>query len=119
MTQPSTGQKKRAPRPAFAAPAPAQPAGSGDSISGSIGDNARGAAIGKNIFQNIIVIGTLKIPVLPVLVLIVLVLAAAAFFGLRLLGPAKMTGTFNLAVAQFGQVDSSGHAVSSAVGDQI
>ncbi len=119
MAQLPTGQKKFTPKPASAAPAPTQPAGSGDQISGSIGDNARGAAIGKNIFQNIIVIGTLKIPVLPVLILILLVLVAIAFFGLRLLGPAKMTGTFNLAVAEFGQLDPSGKVVSSTLGDQI
>jgi tetratricopeptide (TPR) repeat protein len=119
MPQPPTAQKKPTPRPAPSAPPSQRQANTGDSISGSIGDNARGAAIGKNIFQNIIVIGTLKIPVLPVLVLILLVLAAIAFFGLRLLGPAKMTGTFNLAVAEFGQVDSSGKVVSSALGDQI
>ncbi len=119
MSENPTGQKKRAPRPAPAAPVSSQPNRSGDLISGTIGDNARGAAIGKNIFQNIIVIGTLKIPVLPVLVLILLVLAAVAFFGLRLLGPAKMTGTFNLAVAEFGQINPSGQVVSSAVGDQV
>ncbi len=60
MAHSPTRQKKPAPRPTSAAPEPAQPDRSGDSISGSIGDNARGAAIGKNIFQNIIVIGTLK-----------------------------------------------------------
>ncbi len=119
MSENPTGQKNRSPRPAPAAPGPSQPSVSGDSITGSIGDNARGAAIGKNIFQNIIVIGTLKIPVLPLLVLILLVLAAIAFFGLRLLGPAKMTGTFNLAVADFGQVDPSGRVTSSTLGSQV
>ncbi len=93
--------------------------GVGDSISGSIGSNAQGAAIGKNIFQNIIVIGSVKIPVLPLIVLILLVAAAAAFFGLRMLGPAKMTGSFNLAVADFGQLDANGHVTQSAQGTLI
>ncbi len=119
MSENPTGQKIRTPRPAPATPAPSLPNRPGDLISGTIGDNARGAAIGKNIFQNIIVIGTLKIPVLPILILIVLVLAGAAFFSLRMLGPAKMSGTFNLAVAEFGQVDASGRIISSSLGDQI
>ena len=106
---------KTPPRPRKARP----PLPTGDQISGSIGNNAQGAIIGKNIFQNIIVIGNVKIPVIPVLVLIVLVIAAAAFFGLRLLGPDHMTGSFNLAVAEFGQLDASGHVSSSATGQQL
>ena len=115
MSQLQIAPKKHAPKPASTAPEASRPAGSGDSISGSIGANARGAAIGKNI----IVIGTLKIPLLPLIILIILVLAAIAFFGLRMLGPAKMTGTFNLAVAEFGQVDASGKVVASSKGEQI
>jgi tetratricopeptide (TPR) repeat protein len=91
----------------------------GDQISGSIGDNVQGAIIGKNIFQNIIIIGKVKIPVIPVLVLIVLVVAAIVFFGVRLLGPDHMTGAFNLAVAEFGQLDASGRVSSSATGQLI
>ncbi len=91
----------------------------GDSISGTIGNNVQGAIIGKNIFQNIIVVGTVKIPVLPVLVLIMIVVAAAIFFGTRLLGPDRMTGTFNLAVAEFGQEQAGGRVVSSESGRLI
>ena len=94
-------------------------AGGGDSISGTIGSNAQGAAIGKNIFQNIIVVGSVRIPVLPVLLLIGIVVAVALFFGLRLLGPDKMTGSFNLAVAEFGQEQADGRVVSSESGQLI
>lgn len=114
MSELPNAPKKRASKPDSFAPAAQQPR-NGDLISGSIGANARGAAIGKNI----IVIGTLKIPLLPFLILILLVLAAIAFFGLRLLGPAKMTGTFNLAVAEFGQVDASGKIAASAEGNHV
>jgi len=79
----------------------------------------QGAAVGKNIFQNIIIVGSLKVPILPLLVLIGLVVAAGLFFGLRLLGPDAMTGSFNLAVAEFGQQDASGRVVSSPKGQQI
>lgn len=95
------------------------PIGGGDTITGSIGSNARGAAIGKNIFQNIIVVGTVKIPVLPVLVLIGIVVAALAFFGFRSLGPDKMSGSFNLAVAEFGQEQADGKVVSTSSGQLI
>ena len=87
----------------------------GDTISGSIGSNAQGAAIGKNI----IVIGMLKVPVLPLIILILILVAAAALIGLRLLGPAQMTGSFNLAVAQFGQTGANGQVSSSAQGALI
>jgi tetratricopeptide (TPR) repeat protein len=107
--------------------APKRPAGrqpekvgsGGDAISGTVGNDAKGVVIGKNVFQSIVVIGTLKIPVLPVLVLIGLVLAAAAFFGVRLLGPAQMSGSFNLAVAEFGQLDASGRVASTQKGQSI
>jgi tetratricopeptide (TPR) repeat protein len=92
---------------------------SGDTISGTVGNDAQGVVIGKNVFQSIVVIGTLKIPVLPVLVLIVLVAAVGVFFGLRLLGPDQMSGSFNLAVAEFGQVEAGGKVVSSQKGQLI
>ncbi len=46
-------------------------------------------------------------------------LAVAAFFGLRLLGPAQMSGAFNLAVAEFGQAGPNGQISSSAKGQLI
>jgi tetratricopeptide (TPR) repeat protein len=113
--QPPSPQKTpRTPRKRTRAPAPA-----GDQISASIGENVKGVAVGKNIFQSTVIIGTLKVPVAPFLVLIVLVVALGLFFGLRLLGPDHMTGSFNLAVADFGQVDASGKVTASDRGKQI
>ncbi|HEX7568312.1 MAG TPA: hypothetical protein VF355_07065 [Anaerolineaceae bacterium] len=107
------------PRPRKSSPRQSEKTSRVDEISGTIGSNNQGAIIGKNIFQNIIIIGKVKIPVLPILVLIGLVIAAAVFFGLRLLGPDHMTGSFNLAVAEFGQLDANGRVVSSPNGPLI
>lgn len=119
MSEEPTGAEKRPTRKSTPRRQPVKPDVGGDSIAGTIGDNAQGVVVGKNVFQSIVVIGTLKIPVLPVLVLIVLVIAVATFFGLRLLGPEQMSGSFNLAVAEFGQVDASGRVISSPKGQLI
>ena len=80
----------------------------GDVIVGTVGEEARGVAVGKNIIQ----IGTVVIPTLPVLAL-VLLLAAVALVSImqpwRPRGPKKMTGEFNVAVAEF-QVIGDGKA---------
>lgn len=88
---------------------------SGDTITATVGQNARGVVVGKNIVQ----IGTLVVPTLPLLALPVLVLLAAAAYGLSSLGPARMTGSFNLAVAGFGQADASGRVRPSETGTQL
>ncbi len=72
-------------------------------------------AIGRNIVQ----IGTLVIPTIPLLALLLVVLAAVGFFGYRLLGPTKMNGSFNIAVAQFGQIDKDGSVRTSEDGKRI
>jgi len=109
----------REPTPSKTPPRPRKSRPTGDQITGTVGNNARGVVVGKNVFQSIIVIGSLKIPVIPVIVLIVLVIAAAAFFGLRLLGPDHMTGGFNVAIADFGQLDTNGNVSTSATGSLI
>jgi len=111
--------RQRPPTDAPTRPEPTPGGGRGDSISGSVGEHAQGVVIGKNVFQSVVVIGTLKIPVLPVLVLILMVAGLGAFFGYRLLGPAQMSGAFNLAVADFGQEDASGRVVPSQNGRLI
>jgi hypothetical protein len=71
----------------------------GDVIAGEVGEGARGVVIGKNIVQ----IGTLKVPLLPLLLVPLILIGgfAAAFFAIR--GPTRMDGSFNVAVAEFGQ----------------
>ncbi|MGE5222740.1 MAG: tetratricopeptide repeat protein [Omnitrophica WOR_2 bacterium] len=84
----------------------------GDTISAQVGSDARGVAVGKNIIQ----IGTLVIPTWPVILLILILVGAGIFSYLRSLGPDKMSGAFNIAVADFGQLDASGNQHSSATG---
>ncbi len=97
-------------------PASSAPAG-GDLISGQVGDNNRNVIIGKNNTQ--IIIGTLKIPVIPMVILIVLIVAAAAYYLFGRRGPAVMSGSFNIAVADFGQPDAQGRIGRSQKGDLI
>ncbi len=91
------------------------PKQSGDVIVGTVGEHAQGVAVGKNIIQ----IGTLVIPTIPVLAVLGLLLVAAVALGSQLLGPAKMTGLFNVAVAEFGQVDAAGHVRPSDDGKRL
>jgi tetratricopeptide (TPR) repeat protein len=68
-------------------------------------------AVGKNIIQ----IGTLVIPVLPVIILVVVLLAGVGgvLLASELKKPQKMAGVFNVAVAEFGQADAQGEGRSS------
>lgn len=88
----------------------------GDRISAEIGENASGVAVGKNIVQ----IGQLVIPTIPSLIF-VLLLAGAAIYLLffRPRGPKEMTGEFNIAVAQFGQIGADGAVERSADGARL
>jgi tetratricopeptide (TPR) repeat protein len=84
----------------------------GDTISAQIGAQARGVAVGKNIIQ----VGTFVFPTWPVILLILILAGGGIFFYLRSLGPSKMSGAFNLAVADFGQLDAAGNSHPSANG---
>jgi tetratricopeptide (TPR) repeat protein len=88
----------------------------GDVIQASVGAGARDVIIGKNIIK----VGTLVVPTLPVVASIVL-LALAAGFGLwYLLVPAEMpVGELNVAVADFGQVDAQGRVRRSEDGRNL
>jgi tetratricopeptide (TPR) repeat protein len=85
--------------------------------------------IGSNFIQ----IGTLTIPAVP---LILIALSALGLFGVvsyaalaptptpTLMptptpGPTRMSGLFNVAVAQFGEVNSKGHVQASSTGTQL
>ena len=88
----------------------------GDRISAEIGENASGVAVGKNIIQ----IGQLVIPTIPSLIF-VLFLAAGGVYLLffRMRGPTEMTGEFNIAVAQFGQIGADGSVQASEDGARL
>ncbi len=81
----------------------------GDVIKGSVGEGARGVVIGKNVVQ----IGTLAVPAVPLILLILVISGAWAYQRLRPTGPTVMTGEFNVAVAQFGQVGRDGRVQES------
>ena len=84
-------------------------------IAASVGDGNQGVAVGKNIVQ----IGTLVIPVIPVVAGLVLLVAGAGAFVYFSLGPAQMTGPFSVAVAEFGEVDASGQVHHSPDGERL
>ncbi len=82
---------------------------------------------GKNVIQ----IGALTVPVIPMVVAAVGLLGLLAFVTYRAVvparlpiatpvqGPMQMTGLFNVAVAEFGQVDATGQVQPSADGRQL
>lgn len=101
--------------PDDSSPPPAPRRGRRDVIVANIGANARDVIVGKNIVK----IGTLVIPTLPLLALLAVVVAALAWWGLNFLGPARMTARFNVAVAGIGALDASGGVRPSAEGTLV
>jgi hypothetical protein len=80
-------------------------------------EQSQGVAIGKNIIQ----IGTLAIPALPLVVLIALVAAGLGLFVWRAFsGPTKMpNGTFNIAIATMADTDGRGQQREAQRGRDI
>jgi hypothetical protein len=77
----------------------------GDVIMSNIGPGASDNIVGKNIIK----IGTLVVPALPVVVALIASLVSAVVGLWLYLVPAKMPpGHFNVAVAEFSQVDAQG-----------
>ncbi len=77
----------------------------GDVIVANIGQGSSDIVVGKNILK----IGTLVVPALPVVIALILALAGGAAVAWMLLVPASMPqGTFNVAIAEFSQIDSQG-----------
>ena len=81
----------------------------GDTISAQIGEDARNIVVGKNVIQ----IGTLQVPfyLAAIIAAGVLIIAGIALFNALwpLLQPvARMSGQFNIAVAQFSEIDTNG-----------
>ena len=88
-----------------------------------------GDVVGRDKITNVISvtrsaihIGTLAIPTLPVVIAAILVTAGLVFVGVSVIGPpgpSKMTGGFNVAVAQFGQEAENGQVVPSEEGQRL
>ena len=81
----------------------------GDTISAQIGEDARNIVVGKNVIQ----IGTLQIPfyLAAIIAAGMLIIAGIALFNALwpLFQPvARMSGQFNIAVAQFSEIDPNG-----------
>lgn len=87
----------------------------GDVISGEVGSRARGVAIGKNIIQ----IGTIVVPVWLLLVLLAGIAAILVFQYVNSRGPTEMSGEFNIAITEFGQMDASGRVKGVADGRSL
>ncbi len=78
---------------------------SSDVIVANIGQGASDVVVGKNILK----IGTLVIPALPVVIALIVTLVGGAAGLWRFLVPATMPlGAFNVAVAEFSQLDDQG-----------
>lgn len=92
----------------------------GDVVAANVEQGARNVVVGKNIVQ----IGTLVVPV-PLLALVLVALIATTgvviwkFDQLAPAGPARMDGTFNIAIADFVELDARGQPTHSASGRQI
>jgi len=93
--------------------------GKGDVIAAEVGEGARGVAVGKNIVQ----IGTLAIPAWALLALLGGVALGVGLLGWmafhKAKGPTTMSGLFNVAVANFGELDSNGQMRASQKGELL
>lgn len=69
--------------------------------------------------KNFVQIGTGVIPTVPLVVLLLVVVAALAFLGVSFLGPAQMQGRFNVAVAEFGELNADGTMQPSPLGQRL
>ncbi|GIK57235.1 MAG: hypothetical protein BroJett015_28980 [Chloroflexota bacterium] len=90
----------------------------GDVYHVNVGSNARQVVVGANVVQ----IGHLTLPTFPLLLVAGLV---AAYMGWQLWqqwqqrGPTQMSGEFNIAIAEFGQMDANGRIQPSAKGESL
>ncbi len=109
----------------------------GDVIAGYVEEGAGHVAIGKDIVQsdgdaragtrerriaigkNIIQVGTLVIPTVPVLAVLGVIVSALVFVAVNFMGPAEMPGDFNIAVAEIGEIDAEGRVRPSDDGELL
>src|SRR5450759_953665 len=86
----------------------------GDTISAKVGKGSSGVAIGKNIIQ----IGTFNFPFWWLLFILLVAVGAVVTTNVihYLSLPTRMDGTFNVAIAEFGQGDNHGNGQPSSNG---
>ena len=91
----------------------------GDVIAAEVSEGAHDVAVGKYILQ----IGSLQIPLWALLAFLVGMAGIIALLGWLAFhhpkGPATMSGLFNVALADFGEVDSRGQVQSSKKGELL
>lgn len=96
--------------------APFRRSEAGDVIVANVGEGAQNVVIGKDIIQ----IGTLEVPAVPVIIsLVVLALVAALGLWLALVPNEMPTNRFNIAVTEFGQLDVQGQVNRSEDGQAL
>jgi tetratricopeptide (TPR) repeat protein len=101
-------------------PHPRKPKPQGDQISGNIGAGGRFVVVGKNIIQ----IGTLEIPkkwVIAILLVLTIGFGVTVWYlaDLNPRGSPIMHGAFNVAVAEFGEIDVNHRVKPSEIGERL
>jgi len=86
-----------------------------DVIAAYVAEGARDVIVGKNIVK----IGTLVVPTVPVLALLAVVVGALIFAAVQFLGPTEMSDIYNVAIADIGQIDERGRMVRSETGSWL
>src|SRR5258708_15453037 len=83
--------------------------GNGDRIVAIVGEGASDVVVGKNIIK----IGTLVVPMLPAVIALLTAIVAVTIAVWYVTVPTKMSGTFNIAVADFSEQDATGNVNAS------
>jgi len=91
----------------------------GDIIAANIGEGAQNVAVGKFILQNNVRIGTLVVPVRFIVALLAVALVVAIAVWIAVVPDKMPESTFNVAVAEFGQLDKNGQMHASKDGASL
>ena len=91
----------------------------GDIIAVNIGQGARNVAVGRFVLQNNLQIGALVVPVRFILVLLLVAAVAAWVVWYRIVPGQMPPNTFNIAVAEFGQLGKDGRVYRSEDGSNL
>src|SRR5512136_761078 len=91
----------------------------GDIIAANIGEGAQNVAVGKFILQNNVRIGALVVPVRFIVALLAVALVVAIAVWIAVVPDKMPESTFNVAVAEFGQLDKNGQLHASKDGASL
>ena len=93
--------------------------GHGDIIAANIGQGAQNVAVGKFILQNNVRIGTLVVPIRFIVALLAAALVVAIAVWIAVVPDKMPESTFNVAVADLGQLDKNGQVHASKDGASL